>query len=467
MKKINLLLLIFLCSFSVPVYAEDFQIQLTDNHLTVNARDVPLRSILLHLVGEGITVKFDPQIKQTVTAHFTKRPIEQALAAIVKPASSSLIWNKTLDFSGHEQFALTEIRIFQTGREGSARPLLASGSGKIVQNKDGSLYIADKLLLHLPQGTNIQELEKELQKYGAALVMHQTLAGLATVIFPENSDVFAIAQEIKNKLDLDMVEPNYVYRRESPLRYSNILPTPEVKNVEDTIPANVPPVAILDSGINEDAGLTNVVLTSHNAMDTDTRIDDTLGHGTQMAFIASGLIEPYGISNKEGQIIPVIPIKTFDDDGHATSLSILESIDFSLKNDAKVMSLSWGTEVNSEFMEDAFARADEEGLIIVAAAGNEPTGNPVYPAAYSFIIGVGALQPDGKIWSESNHGDFVSLYAPGFANMPVGYNGEPGLYGGTSISAALVANNIATYINEHPNATRTEIDMFLKIEYGQ
>ena len=39
------------------------------------------------------------------------------------------------------------------------------------------------------------------------------------------------------------------------------------------------------------------------------------------------------------------------------------------------------------------ARLDELGVLVVAAAGNEGTGEPRYPAAYPSVIGVGADRP--------------------------------------------------------------------------
>ncbi|MBW1828933.1 MAG: S8 family serine peptidase, partial [Deltaproteobacteria bacterium] len=110
-------------------------------------------------------------------------------------------------------------------------------------------------------------------------------------------------------------------------------------------------------------------------------------------------------------------------------------MDFALKNGARVMSLSLGAETNSKFLSSAFEYAESKGLFIVASAGNEPTGKPIYPAAYPSVIGIGALRPDGKKWGKSNYGDFVEFEAPGFAKLPVGYKGEPGIYAGTSISA--------------------------------
>ncbi len=135
----------------------------------------------------------------------------------------------------------------------------------------------------------------------------------------------------------------------------------------------------------------------------------------------------------------------------------MESIDFALENGAKVLSLSWGSETQSDFMEQAMQYADSKGLIVVAAAGNEATGTSVYPAAYSTVIGVGALAPDGTRWENSNYGNSVTLSAPGFADLPVGYKGEAGAYAGTSIATAFVANAAAAYINEHPEASKAEV----------
>jgi thermitase len=121
------------------------------------------------------------------------------------------------------------------------------------------------------------------------------------------------------------------------------------------------------------------------------------------------------------------------------------------------MSLSWGSETKSDFLERSLHRAASKGLYIVASAGNEPTGRPVYPAGYNSVIGVGALRPDGKRWENSNFGDFVMVYAPGFASLPIGYKGEPGTYAGTSISTAFVANLIANHLSDNPNATIKEV----------
>ena len=92
-------------------------------------------------------------------------------------------------------------------------------------------------------------------------------------------------------------------------------------------------------------------------------------------------------------------------------------------------------------------------MILVAAAGNEPTGSAVYPAAYSEVLAVGGVTADGQAWSSSNYGDFVDLSASATATLPVGNNGPAGAYVGTSISSATVSHALAQYLNQHPSAT--------------
>ena len=73
------------------------------------------------------------------------------------------------------------------------------------------------------------------------------------------------------------------------------------------------------------------------------------------------------------------------------------------------------------------------------------------------MIGVGALDPEGKKWDKSNYGDFVDVYAPGFASLPVGYNGDAGTYAGTSISTAYASGLVAGYISKNPDASMKDI----------
>ena len=158
-------------------------------------------------------------------------------------------------------------------------------------------------------------------------------------------------------------------------------------------------------------------------------------------------------------------IRIVGDSGFTSNYTLMRGIDYAIQEEARVISLSWGSETSSPMLETTIDYATDNGLILVAAAGNAPTGKPVYPAAYENVIGVGALTPDGKPWDQSNYGDFVAVYAPGLAEMPVGYQGDPGTYVGTSIATAYTAHQVAAILDQQPDADMATILLNLAMKH--
>lgn len=471
LKKIVLFILIFWSSLfiirpSTGLAAGPFRIEIANDLLSVTADNIPLQTLLLELVAQGVTVKIDPAINPNVSVEFSNRPIEQALGILLKPASYSLLWESPSSHDQNSSLRLAEIQVFQSGSKDHIQRLLPQRTEVIARTSRGDLYLKDEVLLYIPSEKVLAELKLMLRDYNAVLDENTGLPGVFRLLLPQISDVFAIAQELKQKLNLEIAQPHYAYPIQTPIHYrvAHTLKTEVVPGYYTPTDINVP-IAILDSGLAPDSELDKFVFSSLDVLNPESPISDTLGHGTQMAFIASGIIKPYGTETDKESYLPIIPIRTFDDNGLTTDLKIIAAINFARDHNARVISLSWGNGTRSEILEQALSSANDKGLIIVASAGNEPTGKPVYPAAYPSVIGVGALGPDGKTWENSNFGNFVALYAPGFALLPVGYKGDPGLYAGTSISAAFVASTIASYLSKNQAATPQEIKTFLQTRF--
>jgi len=454
LRKIYLsyIILIIILFFVTNTYA--LEVKIVGDRLSVHADQVPLQSILQRIADLGIIVRIEPQLNPKISTSFKNWEIQKGLASILKSVNHVLIWNSIEGPLGPIS-RLAEIQIFKPGKKELIKPLNARSVLLIDTNpKDGSLFVKNEILLRFNHKMNLQELKRLLKQIGGRVVAGYAALGIYKIRLEEDSNLPDLVERISNYPGIAVAEPNYVYPvftpykgpSTAPSRYSNIPVS------EDGVP-----VAILDTGLDPGSGLQDVVRASLDALNLDNPISDHLGHGTQMAYIAAGIVRPYGVSADSSASIPIIPVRAFDDNGFTSNFSIMRSVDFALNNGARVMSLSWGAETRSDFLEDVLELANSKGIIVVASAGNEPTGKPVYPAAYPSVIGVGALGPDGKSWEKSNYGDFVMLNAPGFATLPVGYGGDPGIYAGTSISAAFVANIIANYISGNPKATRQEI----------
>lgn len=332
----------------------------------------------------------------------------------------------------------------------------------IVQRADGTQYVRDILLLQLTPEMTQAALAELLDQLGATLLDSDTPLGILRIRLPHGSDVPAIAEALAGTPGIRTAEPDLAYSMGTdmpPIVTGEAMSVPAPARfpaAEDTI------VAVMDSGLRADYADSPFVKGSYDAVSPGAEVGDELGHGTQMSLIAAGAVNPLGVEAQAVAGNPVLAIRAFDDAGYTSTYTLTRAINYAIENGARVLSLSWGSDTTSDLLESAVRYATSKGLILVAAAGNAPTGTPVYPAAYESVIGVGALTPDGKAWDQSNYGDSVAVSAPGIADLPVGSGGDAGRYAGTSIATAYTARRVAAILNQDPDADRETILKQLK-----
>ncbi len=454
-KQFITFILIFLLPGSA-LSASALMVRFDKDRIWIRAEQIPLQTILRRVAEQGVKVRIDPQLNPRITVDLKDLEIQSGLSIILKSVNHVLIWETVPDASGSES-RIAEVQVFEPGKKSRMIDLSKKTRFEILKNpEDGSFYVKDEIIVRMQPDAAGYRLTRLLEKINGTLLERDRLTGLYRIRLPENTDVPAAQKRIGSAPGVSQVEPNYAYPLLPPAQTPR-LSDPDNESQEPNTEVGAAPIAILDSGIAPDTGLEALVVNSLNAVDSGDAATDSLGHGTQMAYIASGMIKPKGVDTDTGDRMPILPIKVFDENGYTSNYSIMQSIQFAVENEARVISLSWGSETRSRFLDESLQAAEARGLIVIASAGNKPTGKPVYPAAYDSVIGVGALTPDGKRWENSNFGDFVTLYAPGFGSFPVGYRGGPGSYAGTSISAAFAANVIADYLADHPDADKEQV----------
>ncbi len=80
---------------------------------------------------------------------------------------------------------------------------------------------------------------------------------------------------------------------------------------------------------------------------------------------------------------------------------------------ARIINLSLGSAGDDTTLRRAVASATQAGALVVAAAGNDSSSQPFYPAAYPQVLAVAAVGPDGAPAPYSNFGSYVGIRAPG------------------------------------------------------
>ena len=200
--------------------------------------------------------------------------------------------------------------------------------------------------------------------------------------------------------------------------------------------------------------------------DTGDPMDDN-GHGTHCA----GIIGAEG-GNEIGVAgvnwtVKIMPLKFMDAEGVATVRDAIEAINYVINRkragvNVRVISSSWGSMAKSRALEDVIRRAGEEGILIVAAAGNASSDNdakPHYPASYDLnnVISVAALNRNDELTTFSNFGaTSVDVAAPGQQIVSTwlehGYQEKQGTSMATpfvsGVAALILAANPAISIDE-------------------
>ena len=145
---------------------------------------------------------------------------------------------------------------------------------------------------------------------------------------------------------------------------------------------------------------------------------------------------------------------------------IIEAIDYARVNGADVINLSLGAYGGSLQLENAVNRAYNEGIAIIAAAGNDGISasvSEVYPASYENVIGVMATDKTNtsQLASFSNYdptGKYYDIAAPGYQILSCSIESGKVAYGsGTSQASPLVAACAALYLSEYPETTVAEL----------
>jgi Subtilase family len=157
------------------------------------------------------------------------------------------------------------------------------------------------------------------------------------------------------------------------------------------------------------------------------------GHGT----MTSGLVHLAAPTAK------ILPLKAFSANGTGYLSNIIAALYYAVANNANIVNMSFDTPTTSPAFSAAISYANQQGLILVAAAGNNSSSAPVYPAALdSSVMGIASTTDYDTLSSFSNYGDVDCwIAAPGeyvISTFPGGTFAESS---GTSFSSPLVAGS--------------------------
>lgn len=267
------------------------------------------------------------------------------------------------------------------------------------------------------------------------------------VRLPRGSDVGNVVSIYSRNPNVEFAEPNYIATKYSvpndpfySLQWNfdnSVNGGVHAETAWDISTGNGVTIAIVDTGIayeNYNAGrgekyyrapdfAGTCFVDGYDFINNDTHANDDDSHGTHVAgTVAQRTNNNTGVAGLAYSAC-LMPVKVLDRNGNGSYVNVADGIYFAVDNGADVINLSLGGPTPGQVIEDAVAYAYANGVIVIAATGNDD-GAVGYPAAYDdYVIAVGATIYDEQRASYSNFGPSVDVVAPG-GDLSLDQNGD-------------------------------------------
>ena len=303
-----------------------------------------------------------------------------------------------------------------------------------------------------------------LEALDASEVNDQHLDDGAIVIKPEGSQsAQELLDDAKKDSNVKYAEPNNKLKasfipNDSLYPQQWHLPKVKANAAWDLKPGGYGPIAVIDTGADTDhpdlVGRLNLNL-DYDFVNSDNNAEDDNGHGTFTAgLISASINNGAGVAGISEQA-SIIPLKVLDANGEGYESDVASAIIYATDNGAKIINLSLGGNTQSQTLLDAINYANNAGLVVVAASGNDGAPNVSYPAAYPGVVAVGATDQNDQKASFSNWGSGLDVMAPGTGIISTYIGGGYASSNGTSASAPIVAGGLSLMMSSG-NISKTE-----------
>ncbi len=366
-------------------------------------------------------------------------------------------------------------------------------------------FVAGEYVIELNDQVSTQSLQQRSFVFQRLNVQFKnTISEKNNLILVERSMIEnpeKVLEELNNNPLVRIAEPNYIYRASllpNDSRLTDLwglvnnnknaggIDIDAAKAWDITTGSRNVVVAVIDTGVNyNDPDLKNnmwINTAEKNGLpgvddDGNGYIDDIYGydfannkadpmddnnHGSHCA----GTIGAEG-NNGIGVVgvnwkVKMMALKFLKGNGGGTLEGAIKAIDYATDKKVDIMNNSWGGGGVSQTLREAIERAEQAGILFVAAAGNNRSNNDIqasYPASYDVpnVVSVAAIGSRGELASFSNYGKkSVHIAAPGVDILSTGKSALMKM-SGTSMAAPHVSGIAALILADNSNLNYEEI----------
>ena len=436
--RVNLTWAALACCLGNPLGARADSLSWRQNENKVAAEisswDLPK---VLETIAEatGWQIFLEPDTQKRVSTKFKDRPPGEALRLLLGDLSFALL---------PQSNAPAKLFVFRTTLQEAT---------KLIRPPENTKPIPNELIVTLKPGAKIDELAKKL---GAKVIGRAEGLHAYRLAFDNADSAQAAREQLKTNSDVESIDSNFQVQRPEPLEPLSYSSPSSALNLKARTTGGTPIVGLIDTAIQKQGGNSDAFLLPSLSVAGDFKPSDaTPTHGTSMF---ETILRGISLNDKESGV-KILPVDVYGNNAMTSTFEVASGIYQAINAGASTINLSLGSSGDSDFLHSVIKSGVAQHILFFAAAGNEPTTAPSYPAAYPEVMAVTAGTRDGSIASYANRGDFVDLAAPGTGTVL--FNGQTWLIMGTSASTAYVSG-LAAAMTDGTKMTPDQVNAALQ-----
>ena len=390
---------------------------------------LPLQKVLGHLSGAtGWKVFVEPGLDQPISVQFRNASQGDALKLLLGNLSYALV---------PQAGAGSRLYVYKNSLS-DATSLIRPELSNRPKN-----WLPNEMIISLAPGSK-QDVDKLAAELGGKVVARSDALNAYRLEFPDAESAEAARQKIASRDDV-AYQDNYSYDR--PAALGSGTPAPQALFPIDPTPVprgDQVVVALVDTPLQPlDAKMQGFILEGIRLQGDPGPLSTEPTHATSMAldFLNSYAFAMGDAKSDASGRVRLLPIDIYGSASSITTFDMARGIHKAIDANVNWINLPHGGPGESPMVDYLLEQAYKKGIMVSAAAGNQPTTEPTYPAANPYAIAVTAADSRGDIAPYANRGSFVDVKAPG--TMKVSYNGQNYYSTGTSTATSYVSGQAA------------------------
>jgi thermitase len=392
------------------------------DHVNASIESWNLNTLLEKIAtATGWQVYIEPGTSSSISVKFKNQTSDEALRRILK----------NVNYTRKETNGISQLFVYRT--DAHAATQLVKGT-KAVAKK--SARIPNELVIQLKRDSKMS-IEELAAKLHAKILDRDDKLRLYRLGFEDEAAANAARLALAGSSDVGAVESNYTVDIPTP---TQLVGTANGNTINPKVmPDGQHFVGLIDTGVQQDPSLAAYLMPGVNVADASALPTDSPTHGTGMfeTMLQSMADHPSKVQN----------YNVYGSGETTTTFEVTKGFIAAVNAGANPINMSLGGGGESELLHQAIIEAYSKGVVVVAAAGNEPVSTPTYPAAWKEVVAVTAANPAGQYAPYANRGPFIDMTAPGTSYITIA--GQTWMMEGTSVSTAYVSGLIVNIMKQY------------------